>query len=374
MRIIWLSRLLAIGLVLSLGMTEPACAQEHVLQGTIANLDRFSQPPVLALLSNGVLRTVPLPSDIPVYLSDVATGTRTKESLAAVHVGDLANLLLTSTGSVGELDESFRSRSGTIAALSNRALALADGHLVIPTRNTVVTLNGQLSVLAQLRVGDAVTVRSNPESQEIREVMASREEALPTTHSSVQITQCIISPAHALRAHEQLDVFVRGTPAGKASFSIGTSVQGVPMREVSPGLYRGIYLVAPGANFRQAAVIGHLQLGAQVAPPVTAAPAFSAATVLPEILETAPRDGQQLNNTRPSIYAVLSTPTGIAIDPNSISLYVNGQNVTAAALRTNTAVTYVPGNDLMPGSIPVVVTVADIAGNVTTYRWMFRER
>ena len=343
------------------------------VQGTVTNIDFFSDPPVLSIVSDGAVHAMRLRGDTPVYVDDVIAGTHAKERLSAVHVGDIASVQLNAGGDVSEIDDSFRSRSGTIAALSSRALALENGHLVMPSRDTAITLNGQTSSLDGLRVGDAVTVRSNPESLEVREIIASRETGAPSSAASVKITQCTFEPNHALRAHAELEVFLRGTPHGQASFDIGTSVIDVPMAEISPGLYRGVYLVSQGANFRNASVIGKLSLGNVHANAVTAPIAFSAATLPPQVIETAPRDGQTVNNTRPSIYASFETPTGIGIDPNSISLFVGGRDVTASAVRTKHFVTYTPPSDLAEGGTPVLVTVADIAGNISTYRWTFTE-
>lgn len=343
------------------------------VQGTVSNIDAFSRPPVLAIVTDGSVRTIPLRSDVPVYVGDVVAGTRAKETLAAVHVGDIASVQFTVSGRVSEVDDSFRSRSGIVAALSSRALALGDGHLIMPSRDTTVSLNGQPISLDELKVGDAVTVRSNPESLEIREIIASRETGAPASAASVKITQCTFEPSHALRAHAELDVFLRGSAHGQASFDIGTSVVAVPMIEISPGLYRGTYLVAQGASFRNASVVGNLTVAGVRASAVTASVAFSAATLPPQVLETAPRDGQNVNNTRPSIYASFETPTGIDIDPNSISLFVSGRDVTSQAVRTKRYVTYAPVSDIASGATPVIVTVADVAGNVSTYRWTFTE-
>jgi len=343
------------------------------VQGTIANLDLFSKPPVLSLVTNNAVRVISLRPDLPVYVEDVIVGTRGKEGLSAIHVGDLASVHFTKDGRISEIDDSFRSRSGVIAAVSPRAFAFADGHVVMPSRASTITLNAGPATIGRLQVGDAATVRSNPESLEVREIIASREIGSPTSPAAVVIRQCIFTPTHPLRSGQELQIFLRGTPHGQADFNIGTSVVAVPMREVSPGLYAGRYLVASGANFRKAAVVGELRVGDLRAQAVTAPIPFEAAGQPPQVIETAPREGQSVNNTRPAIYAVFQTPTGIAIDPSSISLFVGGRNVTSRALRAGGYVSYLPESDLAAGAVPVLVTLSDMAGNTASYRWTFTE-
>lgn len=352
---------------------ESVAGEPPPLQGTVANLDLFSNPPVLSLVTEGAVRVIPLRADLPVFIEDVIAGTRGKAGLSAIHVGDLASLHLTKSGGISEIDDSFRSRSGMIAAVSARAFAFADGHVVMPSRDSTITLNAEPATLGRLRVGDAATVRSNPESLEVREIIASREIDALTSPAAVVIRQCVFTPTHPLRAGQELDVFLRGTPHGQADFNIGTSVVAVPMRELSPGLYAGRYLVASGANFRNASVVGELRVGELRAQAVTAPIPFEAAGLPPQVIETAPREGQSVNNTRPSIYAAFQTPTGIAIDPNSISLFVGGRDVTSRAIRAGGYVSYVEEGDLPAGPVSVLVTLSDVAGNTATYRWTFTE-
>jgi hypothetical protein len=367
------SRNAHVTIVSALQAQTPTTSGPPPVQGTVSNVDLFSNPPVLSLVTDSAVRTITLRNGIPVYVEDVIAGTRAKEGLSAVHVGDIASVQYSNNGGISEIDDSFRSRSGVVAAVNDRAFAFSDGHVVMPSRDTTTTLNGKVAPLGQLKIGDAVTVRSNPESLEVREIIASRQIDAPQTSASVVIRQCTFTPTHALRAHQELDVFLRGTPHGQADFNIGTSVVAVPMRETSPGLYEGRYLVAPGANFRNASVVGELQVGAVHAQPVTASSSFSAATLPPQIVETAPREGQDVNNTRPSIYASFQTPTGIEINPASISIIVGGRDVTAQAIRTKDYVSYVPEGDLNSGVLPVLITVSDVAGNTASYRWTFTE-
>jgi hypothetical protein len=89
------------------------------------------------------------------------------------------------------------------------------------------------------------------------------------------------------------------------------------------------------------------------------------------VTEVAPPPGETVNNARPSIYATFTSPGDLAIDPSSITLVVDGHDVTASATRAATFITYSPGVDLPRGEIHVTVRVADAAGNVGERSWSF---
>jgi hypothetical protein len=78
-----------------------------------------------------------------------------------------------------------------------------------------------------------------------------------------------------------------------------------------------------------------------------------------------------VNNSRPSIFATYNAPTEIAINPSSVTLEVNGHDVTSSATRSNGFITYSPGVDIPDGTVTVVVKVSDSAGNTATKVWTF---
>jgi hypothetical protein len=49
-----------------------------------------------------------------------------------------------------------------------------------------------------------------------------------------------------LHAGDTLEVEVRGSPGKKGRFDIGTDILNIPLREVAPGIYKGIYQIRPG--------------------------------------------------------------------------------------------------------------------------------
>jgi hypothetical protein len=123
-------------------------------------------------------------------------------------------------------------------------------------------------------------------------------------------------------------------------------------------------------NFAQMPVYGHLSAGG-VATTQEAVNKISAATIAPQITDIAPAGGQVVNNNKPSIYATFAAPTDLGIDPRTVTLKVNGKDVTSSVTRTSSFVTYTSGVPLPDGQVNVTVAVADFAGNEASRSWTF---
>jgi len=348
------------------------------VQGVVSAVDAESNPPAITVVRGGTSRTIALTSDAKIWTEDVTIRSQLRGQLNDVRVGDAVHAILARDGHVVSVFDFFKSASGTLSAVSPTALVLESGRVITPSAGTQISLNSAAARLADLKVGDYVTVRSNPESGELREVVASRALALQSatappagTAAPVAIASVAISAQRPLHAGEVLDVSLKGTPGGRATFDIGDYLNGLAMQETAPGTYVGHYTIPERFDVTQVPVYGELAIGASKAPRTQAAATLSAATTPPTIGEVAPPPGQTVNNAQPSIFATFFAPTEIAIDPSSISLEVNGHNVTAAATRSDGFVTYSPGVQLANGPVTVVVRVADSAGNTASKSWTF---
>jgi uncharacterized Zn-binding protein involved in type VI secretion len=351
------------------------------VQGVVSAIDQDSTPPSLTVVRGGVSRTVSITSDAKIWTEDVTIHSQLRGQLADVRVGDAVHAILAKDGRVVSVFDFFKSTSGTVSAVSPSALVLQNGRVITPGPGTEITLNSAAAKLGDLRVGDYVTVRGNPESGEEREIVASRSLALETPTAPpagsappVTIASVTISATRPLRAGEELDVALRGTPGGRAAFDIGDYLTGLPMQETTPGNYSGKYVIPERFDVTQVPVYGELAVGTARAPRTEAAATLSAATTPPSIGEVAPPPGQTVNNAQPSIFATFTAPTSIAINVSSIALEVNGHDVTASSTRFDGFVTYSPGVPLPSGPVSVVVRVADAAGNTATKSWTFTIR
>jgi len=349
--------------------------------GVIAAVDSDSSPPSLTVVRGGTSRTISITSDAKIWTEDVAIHSQLRGAFTDIRVGDAVHAILAPDGRVLSVFDFYKSTSGTITAIAPTAFVLENGRVVTPAATTEISLNGAAARLGDLRVGDFVTVRSNPESGELRAVVASRAAAAaatptpqPGTPPPTTIANVELSVTRPLRAGESFDVLMHGTPGGHATFDIGDYLTGLEMQERSPGFYSGRFTIPDRFNVTQIPVYARLTAGNSDAPRTEAAQTLSAATTPPAIGEVAPPPGQTVNNTRPSIFATYSAPTEIAINASSASLVINGHDVTSSATRGSGFITYSPGIDIPNGPVNVVVRVSDAAGNTATKSWTFTIR
>jgi hypothetical protein len=360
----------------TLGAAERRSDGGTTLNGVISAIDANSAPPSVTVTSGSDQpRTIAINSDAVIYVEDVTVHSQVKSALADLHVGDQVSVVLARDGRVVEIHDFYSSDNGTIAAVSPIAIVLQNGKVVQPARLTEILLNGAPARLGDLVVGDYVTVRRNPLSAELRQIIASRSvAATPTTQPAAgdaKVASFSISATRPLRAGESFTVSLQGTPGGRATFDIGDFLTGLEMHEESPGTYRGQYTVPDRFNVNQVPVFGHLAVGSSQAPRAEASTLLSAATTPPQIPDIAPPAGQSVDNPRPNVYATFVTPAQIPINVSSIVLLLNGHDVTSAATRTPAFIAYTPGVDYPDGEIKVTVKVADTAGNTATKTWTF---
>ena len=346
------------------------------LVGTISAIDFNSSPQSVTVERAGNARTVPVAGDAQISVQDVVSRTTVGATLADLHVGDAVSVFVRPDGRVTSVIARYASRSGKIAAVSSAMFVLDSGFIVSPDKSTVVTLNAQPATLDDIRVGDSVTVRSNPDSNEKRQIVVLRSVPAPPDASPgpVSIAAFAVTGKSALRAGDSFDVGLRGTPGGRATFDIGAYVLGLPMTEVQPGGYTARYTVPPGVNFGQTQIFGHLVVGGTDAPRAEAAGLLAITTAPPQIVEIAPTNGLTVNNNRPSIFATFRSPTDVGINASNVTISVNGLDVTPSATRTADFITYSPSAPLNDGSVQVVVRVSDRAGNEQSRAWSFTVR
>lgn len=339
--------------------------------GTITNVDLSSDPPTVTLTHNASVRTLSITPGVTVIVQDVNAGTSNAADLAQLHTGDYAHVYLTKAGAVKRIVDAFGSRTGRIAAIASSQIVLDDGHVIVPSRATTITLNGSAAGVDTLAVGDALMVRYNIDSSEPLQVVATRTSSgAPAAPSAVNISGIAVQPQRALRAGQALTVTLRGTPGGLAGFDIGPYVRDVPLAEQTPGVYTGTYTIRRGQNFSDAPILGRLNVKGVDAPQAVSQATVSVSTQAPGIIDFAPDDGAVVNNPRPSIYATFSSGT-VEVNPSSARIEVNGHDVTSGALRTSRFIQYTPGIDYPNGAMHITVRVSDSAGNTATKSWTF---
>lgn len=83
-----------------------------------------------------------------------------------------------------------------------------------------------------------------------------------------------------------------------------------------------------------------------------------------------PRDGGLINNAKPTIAAEYMDD-GIGVSTTDSKMYIDGQDVSAAAQIMQNKITYVPAAPLTDGSHKVKLDIVDKAGNTESTLWSF---
>lgn len=340
--------------------------------GTVAAVDVLSDPPTLTLGYDTGPKTISIAANAVVEMQDVNADVITPGELGDVRPGDFARLEMRKDGRVERVVDMFGSRNGRIVAVASGQFVLDNGQVIAASRTTEVALNGKAAGFADLRPGDAVTVRYNVESNEVREVLASRTFAAAAQPASAGLT-VTTDATRPLRAGETVTVRLHGSPGGAATFDIGSYVTNLAMHESPAGEYVGSYTIPAGANFAQAPVIGRLSERGGQSADAQAAQTISASSVPPGIVDFAPDGGTTVNSDRPAIYATFAADA-VAVNPSSATIWVNGHDVTSDSVRTPQFIQYVPAYPYPDGQVHVTVRVSDQAGNSTTKSWTFSIR
>jgi hypothetical protein len=339
--------------------------------GTVAAVDVLSDPPTLTLGYNGSAKTISIGANAIIEVLDVNVNVTSPGELGDIRPGDFARVKMSKDGHVQRIVDEYGSRNGHIVAIASNEFVLGDGQVISGSRTTEISLNGKAASLSDLRPNDAVTVRYNVETNEVREIMASRAVATMggTENGKVSITSVDSDASRPLHAGDTIHVTMHGTPGSSATFDIGSAVADQAMQERSPSVYVGSYTIPHGANFDDVALIGRLSSGNSSAE--AAAPhAVSASSVPPGIGTFAPEAGATINTNRPAVYATFAADA-VAVNPSSALLWINGRDVTSECVRTAQFIQYLPSYAYPDGPVHVTVRVSDEAGNTTMKSWSF---
>jgi hypothetical protein len=188
---------------------------------------------------------------------------------------------------------------------------------------------------------------------------------------AAQITAFTVDAKSMLRGGDAIDVHLTGTPGGHATYDLGTYLTALPLAETSPGVYSARFTVPETINIGRTSIYGHLSANGSDAPRAEAPTAIAVSNTPPQIIDIAPSNNQTVNNNQPSIYATFRTPTDVGVNASSVTISVNGLDVTPSATRTDQFITYRPSLALGDGPVSVVVRISDLAGNEQTRAWSF---
>ncbi len=348
----------------------PSPPSVAVVEGVVFRVDLQVSPQRILVQRDTRIYTFIVTPDTAITRVDVATNRGGAISFDQVRVGDLVRVTTDTAGRAILIRVSVREVTGRIDAVTSRVIILEDGQTFGLSSEVRVLLDGREVAREQLQRGMEVTLQLNPQTNEVVEVSAQGVRVQPLPSLVVRISSLIHDAQRPLRAGERLTVTLRGTPGGAATFEIFGAVSGVSMPELSPGVYRGTYVVRSGDNITDAAVFGRLRVGQVEAPLVQAGTPVTLDTLPPVVTQRFPQPGSTVSNDRPNILVTFTDRGGAGMNTAAIRLLVNGQDVTARASVTEGAAAYSPPAPLS-GQVNVRLSMVDRAGNVSEDRFAF---
>ncbi|HLJ68944.1 MAG TPA: stalk domain-containing protein [Chloroflexota bacterium] len=91
----------------------------------------------------------------------------------------------------------------------------------------------------------------------------------------------------------------------------------------------------------------------------------------PGVFDVSPANDSIIPNARPQIVARFAAENGSSIDPDTVRITLDTNDVTDLASITGGSITFTPRRPLTPGLHSVEVRVADRTGNQRTHGWVF---
>jgi hypothetical protein len=350
----------------------------NTIEGTVSSVRARPEPAVVDILADQASYSIAIPPGITVQFRDTRGAIAGSGSPDQIKPGDALIATVDAGGHLLSVADIFAGTSGAISAISGASMVLTNGTVINADPNfTAVILDGRNAALGDLAAGDLVTVRANPRTGKVREILAltprgAQRPAAQTSASSAALRLANVSDdaLGPLRAGQTFHIFASGTSGARASFDISNLLLGLRMRETAPGRYQGAYTVEVGTNLVDAPVLVRLQKGADAAVAAADQP-LTIITQPPQVKDIAPAAGAHVNTLRPSIYATFATLGGKGMDTGTLHVLVNGKDVSDQSARTAGFASYYPASDLPPGRVSVEVRGSDVAGNALDYRWTF---
>jgi hypothetical protein len=321
-------------------------------------------------------------NDIRQYriLPDETILVRQGQSVALTDIspGDYAKVRHDDEDNALVVEASYESVEGKVVARVGNKLLLEDGKLVTIRPNVVVQDDegGELA-LSDVKEGDTVSVRVTPGTEDAYGVIISRPAPAPPPEEpqGPEIDLFYHDAEGPLTSRDVLAVTLKGTPGGRAWFTVGDRRQRVNLTELrrEPGTYTTTYRVPDGLNALGVPLLGYLEVDGEQAGPVESDALVTIDTTPPEITVVGPQEDTAVSNRTPNIAVLIDDPNGSGVDPDgsSIQVVARGRDEDCRVTQRGQLLSAVP-DGLPPGDVTVTVRARDNAGNATEKVWTFR--
>lgn len=366
----------------------PSSPGNGAVIGQVTGVYANTNPQQITVRVNGQDTVVPL-SASTIVLRSAPGQPATQVSLSQLQPGDQVTVQRDASGAAISLTATYGEVRGTIKSISGKLgsggqiITLNDGTTVETVPNVPVTMAGRNVTLGDVMPNEDIVIRTNPSNKlgyGIAVVTPNNPNptppgqpigTVPPVGGAPSVTSFTDDVTGPLKAGDKITVTMAGTPGGKAAFSIPGVVDGYALRETSPGVYTGTYIVPGNVSATGAAVLGSLTVNGQTAPLIQAAGVVTLGSKPPTLSDFSPARGAKTSADRPLIYATLSDAGGTGVNPGATRIILDGADITNQATVTPSFFNVRPAQPLSNGSHTVAVTVADRAGNTETTRWKF---
>ncbi len=293
----------------------------------------------------------------------------------ALKVGDAAEVQHDGLGNAVIVRATYATVDGVVQAKVPNQLLLdtqaqpfkvaAEAGILAPT--------GQAATYGDLRVGDRVTLRITPGTSDvygilIQQPVAGAEPPQPevVVPAGPRIDRFFHDADRPLRAGQQLNVVLEGTPGGRARFDIGDVRRDIELREERghAGRYRARYRVEEGLTAMGVPLIGHLEVEGQRAEAAESAEPVIIDTTPPVIQIFGPRRGEHTTNRRPNLSFRITDEGGSGVDTDrtTVTALVGNQAV-PLTVTAHGQFFRVDTEDLPLGHVTLSIEAFDKAGN-----------
>ena len=176
-----------------------------------------------------------------------------------------------------------------------------------------------------------------------------------------------------LQNGQALVVTMEGTSGGQASFRLPGLEEEVPMREMSPGVYRGQWTPPRDkpVQITGVSLLGSLKKDGKAAPLLQSGNPVQVDTARPRLADVTPARNSRVTTRRPLISVTYSDQSGSGMAAERTKILLDGRDITGASEVTGKFFTFRPQEPLATGQHEVDLTVYDRAGNPARYRWNF---
>ena len=238
--------------------TPPPAPTVSTVTGTVVAVNAGAYPGQIQVQFGSAVNTYTVVSATAISRFNTANDRGGSVALDALRPGDAVQVTVDQSGTAQTIRATFKEVSGKIIAVTDvGVVVLENGDTYRLNRSAQITENGAPAAANVLRPGDQVSMRVNPQSNEIWAVTVRNRASAPAGG----IVSVNVTPSgRELRAGDVLEVAASGTVGGRATFSIGELRSGIPMVESTSqrGTYYGSYTVQPGDRIRGAEVVVRL--------------------------------------------------------------------------------------------------------------------